>query len=61
MEKMREYASKDNLEIYDKHYIKKLLQRLYEKCITFSEETGKSRSIILQEMATYLIQCKLNN
>ena len=61
MEKMREYASKDNLEVYDKHYIKKLLQRLYEKRITFSEETGKSRLIILQEMATYLIQCKLNN
>ena len=38
MEKMREYASKDDLEVYDKHSIKKLLQRYYEKHITFSEE-----------------------
>ena len=58
MEKMKECASKDDLEVYDKRYIKKLLQRHYEKHITFSEETGKSSLIILQEMATYLTEEK---
>ena len=58
MEKMREYAGKDDLEVYHKRYTKKLLQRLYERHITFSEETGKPTLIILQEIATYQIQEK---
>ena len=31
MEKMREYAGKVDLEVYDKRYIKKLLQRHYAR------------------------------
>ena len=58
MEKIREYASKDDQEVYDKRYIKMLLQRHYERHITFPEETGKPSLIILQEMAKSLIKEK---
>ena len=46
MEKMREYASKDDLDVYDKRYIKKLLHRHYEKHITFSEEIIPVKEVI---------------
>ena len=49
---------KDDLEVYDKRYVKMLLQRHYERHITFSEETGKPSLIILQEMAKCLIKEK---
>ena len=40
MEKMREYAGKVDLEVYDKRYIKSYYRDIMQD-ITFSEETGK--------------------